>query len=495
MKVTVDTNVLVRAALGDDPAQAKRAGRLLTKAELIAVTLPSLCEFVWVLLRVYDLKAADAAAAIRALLAAANVRVNRPAAEAGLATLEAGGDFADRVRRWLAGRGDVCFVRQKSSGAAHCTGAFGAVAVIREIAGAKAQDLAKEESTMMNVRSGTPARHAPRAAGVTAASSAVWALKRSSFVALWIALSSSAASAAGDFPLKPVRLITGSPGSTADISARLIAHKLVERWGQQVLVDNRGGAGGIIGAEIAARSAPDGYSMFNGHIGTHASPQFLFKSLSYDPLKDFAPITQLTNSGIALVVHAAVPAKDLKEFVAYARSRAGTLTYGSAGGGTSSQLSGELFNQITGAKLVHVPYKGAGFALTGVASGEVQSAFLSTTTASAQIRAGKLRALAVLSNERFPAAPEIPTAAEQGVPGIDSLVWFGLFAPAKTPRAIVQKISRDVGEILRLPESRALLLQQGAEASPSTPEAFEKFVRSEIVKWSKVIKAAGIQPI
>ena len=189
-----------------------------------------------------------------------------------------------------------------------------------------------------------------------------------------------------------------------------------------------------------------------------------------------------------------VPSRDLKEFVAYAQSRQGGLSYGSAGGGTSSQLSGELFNQITGAKLVHIPYKGAGFALTGVVSGEVQAAFLSTTTVAAQVKAGKLRALAVLSNARFSASPEIPTAAEQGFPGIDSTVWFGLFAPANTKDAIIQKISQAVGEIMRTPDARTLLLSQGAEPMPSTPQEFDRFLRQEITKWGKVIKAAGIQP-
>jgi tripartite-type tricarboxylate transporter receptor subunit TctC len=304
----------------------------------------------------------------------------------------------------------------------------------------------------------------------------------------------SAHSATEAYPTRPVRLITGSPGSTSDISARFIAQKLGERWGQQVVVDNRPGAGGIIGAEIAARAVPDGYTLFNGQIGTHASPQFLFKKLAYDPIKDFAPIGQLTTSGIALVVNQQVSSRDLKEFVAYAQSRQGGLSYGSAGGGTSSQLSGELFNQITGAKLVHIPYKGAGFALTGVVSGEVQAAFLSTTTVAAQVKAGKLRALAVLSNARFSASPEIPTAAEQGFPGIDSTVWFGLFAPANTKDAIIQKISQAVGEIMRTPDARTLLLSQGAEPMPSTPQEFDRFLRQEITKWGKVIKAAGIQP-
>jgi len=305
--------------------------------------------------------------------------------------------------------------------------------------------------------------------------------------------SSFAAAAAGDYPNRPIRLITGSPGSTADITARFVGLKLGERWGQSFVIDNRAGAGGIIGAEIAARAAPDGYTLFNGHIGTHASPQFLFKRLGYDPVRDFIPVTQLTVSGVALVVNAAVPVKDLREFVALARTRKGGLNYGSPGGGTSGQLSGELFNQMTGAALTHVPYKGAGFALTGVVVGEVQAAFLATSTAAAQVKAGKLRALAVLGNERFTATPDVPTAAEQGFPGIDTVVWFGLFAPAGTPRPIVQRVSRDVGEVLRLPEARALLLSQGADPAPSTPEAFAAFLRSEIAKWGKVIKAAGIQ--
>lgn len=311
--------------------------------------------------------------------------------------------------------------------------------------------------------------------------------------ALTLGAGAQAADPARDYPNRPVRLITGSPGSTSDISARFIGQKLAERWGQQVVVDNRPGAGGIIGAEIAARAAPDGYTLVNGHIGTHASAQFLFRKLAYDPVKDFIPVTQLTNSGIALVVNASVPANSLKDFVAYAKSRPGGVNYGSAGGGTSSQLSGELFNQITGARLTHIPYKGAGFALTGVVAGEVQAAFLSTTTAAVQMKAGKLRALAVLSEQRFPATPEIPTAKEQGFPGIDASVWFGVFAPAKTPQAIVSKINRDIVDILRTQEARKVLLAQGAEPVPTTPEQFDRFLKGEIAKWGKVIKDAGIK--
>jgi tripartite-type tricarboxylate transporter receptor subunit TctC len=311
-------------------------------------------------------------------------------------------------------------------------------------------------------------------------------------VALCIALSPLMAMAQ-DYPSRPVRLITGSPGSTSDISARFVAQKLAERWGQQVVVDNRPGAGGIIGTEIGAVAAPDGYTLTVGHIGTHASAQFLFKKLPYDPVKDFAPISLMTNSGIALAVHPSVPVKDLREFVAYAKAKAGGVNYGSAGGGTSSQLSGELFNQMTGAKLVHIPYKGAGFALTALVSGETQAAFLSTTTIAVQAKAGKVKPLAVLSAKRFSASPEIPSAVEAGFPGLDSSVWFGLFAPARTPRAIVTKVNRDVVAALQLPEARAALLAQGAESVPTTPEEFGAFLKSEIAKWGKVIKEAGIK--
>ena len=303
-----------------------------------------------------------------------------------------------------------------------------------------------------------------------------------------------AASPAASFPDHPVRLIAGSPGSTSDFSSRFIAQKLTEKWGQQVIVDNRPGAGGIIGAEIAAKAAPDGYTLINAQIGTHASAQFLFKKLNYDPEKDFTPISLLTISGITLAVHPSVPAKNLKEFVAYAKSKPGGVNYGSAGGGTSSQLSGELFNQMTGANLVHIPYKGAGFALTGLVAGETQAAFLSTTTIAIQAKSGKVRPLAVLAEKRFSAAPDIPSSVEVGFPGLDANVWFGLMAPAKTPKAIIAKINKDVVEALQTPEAKAAMLAQGAEPAPMTPEEFGKFWKAEIAKWGKVIKTAGIQP-
>ena len=315
------------------------------------------------------------------------------------------------------------------------------------------------------------------------------------FAAVAAALSISAGYAAETaqvFPNRPVRLITGSTGSTADISARFMAQKLSERWGHQVVVDNRAGAGGIIGGEIVANAAPDGHTLYVSGISTQVSAPFLFKNMPFDPAHDFAPISLLTNSGLVLAVTPSMPVGNLKEFVAYAKTKSDGINYSSAAIGTSSHLTGELFAQVTGVKLNHVPYKGTGFALNALFTGEVQAAFLSTATTSAQVKAGKLKALALLSAKRFSATPEIPTSVEQGFPGLESYVWFGLYAPARTPKALIAKINRDVVSILRLSETRDALLAQGAEAVPTTPEEFAAFQKSEIAKWGKVIRQAHV---
>jgi tripartite-type tricarboxylate transporter receptor subunit TctC len=295
------------------------------------------------------------------------------------------------------------------------------------------------------------------------------------------------------YPSRPVRIITGSPGSTSDLSARFIAQKLTDAWHRQVIVDNRATAGGIVSAEIASRALPDGQTLLIGHIGTHVSPQSLYKNLSYDPVRDFEPITNLVASAIMLVTHASVPAKTIKELIAFARTKPEGVNYSTPGGGTSGNLTGELFKQVTGANMVHVPYKGAGFAVTSVASGETLISFLASSTAMPQIKAGRVKALAVLQKQRFAGMPDIPTSAEQGFPELDSNVWFGLFAPAKTPKAIITKINRDAGAALKTREARATILALGAEPVPSTPEEFGAYVKSEITKWTKVIKDAGIK--
>ena len=294
------------------------------------------------------------------------------------------------------------------------------------------------------------------------------------------------------YPTRPVRLIAGSPGSTADLSARYIAQRLSERWGYQVVVDNRSGAGGIIAGEIVARSAPDGHTLFVSGINTQVSAPLLFKNVPFDPERDFAPISLLTNSGLVMVVIPAVPANNLREFIAYAKTKSAGVNYSSAAVGTSSHLTGELFAQMTGVNLIHVPYKGTGFSLNALFTGEVQTAFLSTATTSVQVKAGKLKALALLSEKRFAATPEIPTSVEQGFSGLESYVWFGLYAPARTPPPLIAKINREVVAILRMPEARDALLAQGAEAVPNSPVEFAAFQKREIAKWGKVIRDAHI---
>ncbi len=310
--------------------------------------------------------------------------------------------------------------------------------------------------------------------------------------AVLAAVCCTAGAAAQDFPQRPVRLIAGSPGGTSDFSARYIAQKLGERWRQQVVVDNRPAVGGIVAAEIVANANPDGHTLIVSGISVHATAQYLIKKLPFDPLRDFAPISNLTNSGIVIVVIPAVPANNLREFIAYAKGKAGGVNYASSVAGSSSHLAGELFNQLTGAGLVHIPYKGAGFSLTALMTGEVQSAFLATTTTNTQVKAGRLRALALLGEHRYPGMPEVPTAAEQGYPGLESYVWFGLFAPAHTPAALVARINRDVVSILREPATQQAMLSQGAEAAPLTPGEFAAFVKSENTKWGRVIRAAKI---
>ena len=296
-----------------------------------------------------------------------------------------------------------------------------------------------------------------------------------------------------NYPVRPVRIISGSPGSTADITARFIGQKLSERFKQQFVIDNRPSGGGIVGAEIVANAPPDGHTLYVTGVNTQVSAPLLYKKVPFDPLRDFAPISLITNSGMLVVVLPSIGVNNMKEFVAYARARPYGLYYASASAGTSSHLTGELLAQMLGINFIHVPYKGAGFTLTALMTGEVQAAFLSTTTTSGQIKAGKLKAIALLNDKRFAGAPDIPTALEQGFKGLESYVWFGLYAPGKTPRAIVEKINREVGIILKLPETRDAMLHQGAEVVYTTPEEFDRFQRAEIVKWSKVIRDAKLQ--
>ncbi len=300
-----------------------------------------------------------------------------------------------------------------------------------------------------------------------------------------------AADSAKDFPSKPIRIMGQGVGSTADYLSRYLGQKLTEQWGQTVVVDNRAGAGGTISTDVVAKATPDGYTLVMGHAGTHVSSVSLYKNLPYDPLRDFAPISLVAKLVTVLVVHPSVPANNVQELIAYAKQK--DLNYASAGNGTISHLTGELFNQVAGLKLQHVPYKSAGAALTGLIGGETPVSFLSPITAHTQLKAGKVKAFAVSSKTRFPAVPDIPSAAEAGIPGMEAVLWFGLFAPAQTPKPIVAKLNKSVVEILNRPDVKEAILVRGGEVAPSTPDELAAWVRSELKKWTPIIKASGIQ--
>jgi len=298
---------------------------------------------------------------------------------------------------------------------------------------------------------------------------------------------------AANYPSRPIRIYGQGTGSTADYLSRYIAAKLTERWGQPVIVDSRAGAGGTIPTDAVAKSAPDGYNMVMGHAGPFVSAVTLYaKTLPYDPLRDFEPITRVATGVTVLVTNLKVPVSNATELLALARQK-GDLTYGSAGNGTISHLTGELLKSVTGVPLQHIPYKGAGNALTAVLSGEVQVSFLSPLTAHSQLKGGKLKALAVSSSTRFASVPEIPSAAEAGIPGMQAKLWFGLFAAGKTPRPIVMKLNREIGDILRNPETREAILKQGIETTPSTPEELGAWVKAELARWTPIIRATGIK--
>src|SRR3989442_7644425 len=298
---------------------------------------------------------------------------------------------------------------------------------------------------------------------------------------------------AATFPSRPIRIFGQGMGSTADYLSRYLAQRLQERWGQPVIVDSRSGAGGTIPADAVAKSPPDGYNLVMGHAGPFVSAVTLYaKTLPYDPLKDFEPITMVATGVTVLVTHPSVPASNAREFIAYARQK-GDLAYASAGNGTISHLTGELLKNLTGVPLLHIPYKSAGNALTAVLSGEVPVSFLSPLTAHAQLKSGKVRALAVSSATRFPGAPDIPSAAEAGIPGLEAKLWFGLFAPGATPKPIVAKLNREIGALLRSPETQEPFLKQGVAAAASTPEELADWVRAELVRWTPIIQGAGIR--
>ena len=301
-------------------------------------------------------------------------------------------------------------------------------------------------------------------------------------------------SLAQPYPAKPVRFIVPfSAGGGADIVARAIAQKLGESLGQQVVVDNRTGAAAIIGTEIAAKSAPDGYTIILGQTGPNSINPGLYERLPYDALKDFAPITLTTTYPYVLVVHPSIPAKTAKELIAIAKAKPNQLTFASAGNGGANHLTAELLKSMAGISMVHVPYKASAPALIDVLGGHVSMMFDPTITAIPHVKLGKLRALGVTSLKRTAVAPELPTIAETGLPGFESIGWHGILAPAATPREIIARLNTDIVNVLRSPEIRTRFAEQGAEPVGNTPEQFLEFLKADLEKWAKVIKAAGVR--
>lgn len=303
---------------------------------------------------------------------------------------------------------------------------------------------------------------------------------------------SSMAAQAQDWPVKPIRFILPTtPGGAADLTARVIAEKLTASLGQSVYVDSRPGAGGNIGVDLAAKSAPDGYTMVLGTIGPIAINPSLYEKLPYNPLNDLVPVTQAVNTLNVLVVNAALPVNSVSELIAYAKAHPGQLNFASTGPGQTDHLAGELFNTLAGVKLVHVPYKGGPAAMQDLLAGNVQVMFATVASAIGQIKSGKVRAIALTGAKRTSLLPDVPTIAESGLPEYVVNNWYGVFVPAGTSKEIVARLNADIGKALDAPDSKERLLQSGIEVAPSSPDAFARYVQSETQKWAKVVKDAG----
>jgi len=307
-----------------------------------------------------------------------------------------------------------------------------------------------------------------------------------------LAVLTAGAEAADTYPSKPIRFVVAfPPGGGTDLVARTIAPRLAERLAQQVVVDNRPGAGGNLGTEIVAKSAPDGYTMLMGSVGPLAINASLFARLPFDPLKDLAPVTLAASTPNILVVHPSLPVASVHELIALAKARPGAINFASSGQGTPAQLAGELFNSMAGVKMVHVPYKGAAPALADLLGGQVQVMFSTMPPALPHVTAGRLRALAVASLKRSPAAPGLPTIDEAALPGFEATTWHGVMVPAATPSAVVAKLHGDIVAVLRMPDVTERLSSQGAEAIGSTPQEFASYIKTETAKWAKVIRESG----
>jgi tripartite-type tricarboxylate transporter receptor subunit TctC len=307
-------------------------------------------------------------------------------------------------------------------------------------------------------------------------------------------LASFAACAQTQYPVKPIRIVAPSgTGGAADVLARTIAPALSERLGQSVVVDTRPGAATIIGTEIVAKAPPDGHTLLIALPALTINPS-IYKTLPYDAQKDFAPITQALSQSNLIVSHPSLPARNVKELIALAKSRPGDLVYGSSGIGAASHLTIELFMLMTGTRMLHVPYKGPGPALIDLIAGRLTLASASTIATLPHVRSGRLRAVGVTTAQRLPSEPDIPTIAEGGVPGFESVAWFGPAAPAGTPNDVIARLHKEIVAIITAPEVKERFAKDGGYVVASTPEEFDRFMRAETAKWAKVVQAAGIKP-
>ncbi len=319
-------------------------------------------------------------------------------------------------------------------------------------------------------------------------------MQASMAVAALLAWSMLVSAQSAGYPQKPIRIVVAyTPAGATDILARVIGQKMNEAWGQPVIIDNRPGANGNIGTEYAAKATADGYTLLMVTAGTHGINPGLYRKLGFDAIKDFSPVSLVAMVPNIFVVNNVVPVKDLKEFIAYAKANPGKLNYGSPGNGSTAHLSMELFKSMTGIQMLHIPYKGSAGVLADLIGGQIVATMDNMPPYVPQVKAGKIRALAVSPTRRSPAVPDVPTVAEAGVPGYDSGAWFGLVAPAHTPKDIVNKLSRETARILKLPDVSARLVELGAEPVGGTPEQFAAHIKAEIAKWAKVIKDANVE--
>ncbi len=302
------------------------------------------------------------------------------------------------------------------------------------------------------------------------------------------------ASAQQNYPNRPLRVVVFlPPGGAADVLARVMAQKLGDALGQTVVVDNRPGSGGVIGTNVVAKAAPDGYTLLHSGITTHGIGPHIYTNLPYDPIKDFAPIVLAGTAPVFMMAHVQVPVKTVSDVVALAKAKPGTVSFGSPGTGSAPHMVGELFKIVTALPIQHIPYKGSGTGAPALASGEVPIFFDAVAGHQAFIKSGRVRALAVTSNVRVSAYPEVPTMKEAGFPKVDGTVWYGLQAPAGTPKAIITKLNTESNKVLAMQEVKDRLAAASIETAGGTPEEFAKFIRSELDRWGPVIKAAGVK--